>query len=178
MLEMVEAFTGRAAYGPASALALGLKRMGPSLTMHGQLGSPTNHKLDLCTCNVQQIRVLLQAAWSLRVAEEVSHGTGLRHKLAPAPRLTDRLLHNLRSEQVSIIVRHITGSFSSNVTKHKWDPGISPKCDLPGARNEGAPISFTAQPRSMCEGPGAPTLTQHCPSIRIGCMALMQWNLG
>ena len=130
VLEMAAAFTGRTAYGPASALALGLNRLGLSLKADGRLGSPTNHKLDLCTCNVQQIRVLLQATWGLRVADEVSHRPGLRGIPAPAPFLTDRLLRGLRPEQVPVIVKHVTGSFSSNVTKHKWDPGISPKCDL------------------------------------------------
>ena len=130
VLEMSAKYKGRTAYGPASALALGLARLGIGLTENGLLSGPTNHKLDLCTCNVQQLRVMLQATWALCVAEEVSHRTGMHRCPFPAPQLNDGLLRSLRTEQVPVIAKHIAGCFSSNVVKNKWDPSISPRCDL------------------------------------------------
>ena len=133
VLEDASAFSGRTAYGPASALSLGLNRLELQLTADGALKGPSNHRVDLRTCNTQQLRALLQAAWGKQVANQCRHRTGLHEGLCPDPAMTDRLLRKLRPEQAPVIAKHIAGSFCCNVVKHKWDPGISPNCELCGA---------------------------------------------
>ena len=133
VLEDINRGRSRSAFGPAGALRLSLPQANLKLDVHGTLTGPDLVSLDLCTCNKFQIRRLLQMAWAIKVAQEVSHRNGLHAELLPDPRATGRLLKQLSPPEALTLARHIAGGFQSGAAKSKWDPEASELRQLCGA---------------------------------------------
>ena len=132
VLEDISKGCSRSAFGPASALRLGLPRLQLKLDSNGILISPDLVSIDLFTCNRYQIRRLLQKAWTHYVAEHSSHRNGLHEELLPDPVATGKLLQMLKPTEALVVARHIAGGFQSGAAKSLWEPEVSEQCPLCG----------------------------------------------
>ena len=119
-------------YGPATALAITLQRLELSLSADGSLKGPDNTFVRLYCCRKQEVKVLVQRAWSRKVAGAVSHRNGLSNISPPLPDATGRLLSRLNQSEQAVIARHIAGGFTSAAGRAKWADDEEPECPLCG----------------------------------------------
>ena len=119
--------------GPASCLAVQLRRVGVSLCDEGVLRGPANVTLRLQGCNSRQVRIFVALVWSRHVAEQTMHRTMLHLRDEPCSRTLRRLLERFTSTEVLVLARYTVGGFASGAMKAKWDQGKDNSCPLCGA---------------------------------------------
>ena len=71
--------------GPATCLAVQLRRFGVSLSEEGVLKGPANATLKLQGCNSRQIRLFVSQVWARIVSEKTMHRTQLHRRGAMPP---------------------------------------------------------------------------------------------
>ena len=122
------------AHGPATALRVSLDRLGLTLQTDTCLKGLDNSRVRLDTCSMPELRDLLHRSWSLHVQGLVSHRNGLLQAPPVYSRPAVRLLGKFKGPEQAVIMRHVTGSFSSASAKQKWAPDSDGLCPLCGHR--------------------------------------------
>ncbi|CAE7237381.1 unnamed protein product [Symbiodinium sp. CCMP2592] len=122
------------AQGPATALRLSLDRLGLTLQADTCLKGLDNSRVRLDTCSMQEVRALLHRSWALHVQGLVSHRNGLSQASPVYSPPVVRLLAKLTGPEQAVIMRHVTGSFSSAAAKRLWADDTDGSCPLCGQR--------------------------------------------
>ncbi|CAE7407308.1 unnamed protein product [Symbiodinium sp. CCMP2592] len=122
------------AQGPATALRLSLDRLGLTLQADTCLKGLDNSRVRLDTCSMQEVRALLHRSWALHVQGLVSHRNGLSQASPVYSPPVVRLLAKLNGPEQAVIMRHVTGSFSSAAAKQLWADDTDGCCPLCGQR--------------------------------------------
>ena len=132
MCRLLQAATLPQVKGPATCLAVQLRRVGVSLNEEGVLRGPANATLKLQGCS-RQIRMFVTQVWARHVAEMTSHRTQLQGREEPCPRSMRKLLERFTNTEAVVLARYAVGGFASGAMKAKWDGGEDNSCPLCGA---------------------------------------------
>ena len=122
------------AQGPATALRIALDRVGLVLTDAGVLKGLDNTRVSLYECSTGALRDLLQRSWAIHVQGQVDHRNGLHFASPLLPHLTAKMLSKHTGPEQSVLLRHITGAFSSEASKSLWDTESNGQCALCGLK--------------------------------------------
>ena len=124
----------RSAQGPATALRISLDRLGLQLTVDTCLKGLDNTRVYLDRCHTSDIKELLQRSWALYLQHQVMHRNGLLTAPPVFSVPVVKLLRPLPGPQQAVLLRHLTGAFSSAAAKSLWDDAADDRCQLCGAR--------------------------------------------
>ena len=122
------------AHGPATALCISLVRLGLTLTSDTWLKGLDNTRVRLDTCQVSDIKALLQRSWALYVQNQVSHRNGLLQAPPVYSTPVVRLLGKFTGPEQAVLMRHVSGAFSSAAAKQRWAQDADGCCALCGRR--------------------------------------------
>ena len=93
--------------GPATCLAVQLRRVGVSVSEEGILRGQASATLKLQGCNSRQIRSFVTQIWSRCVSERTMHRTNLHTREEPCPRAMRKLLERFNSTEVLVLSRGV-----------------------------------------------------------------------
>ena len=130
--QLLRADTLPQVHGPATCLAVQLRRVGVSLSEEGVLRGSANATLKLQGCNSRQIKGFVTQVWSRSVSERTMHRTNMHTREEPCPRAMRKLLERFNGTEVLVLARYAVGGFASGAMKAKWDPGEDNTCPLCG----------------------------------------------
>ena len=119
--------------GPATCLAVQLRRLEVSVCDDGILRGPANATLKLQGCNGRQIHQFVTQVWARQVGVQTMHRTQLHGVIEPCPRSMRKLLERFKGTEVLVLARYAVGGFASGAMKAKWDGGEENDCPLCGA---------------------------------------------
>ena len=130
ILQVTTRTVGPARAHLATALRVSLDRLGLTLQTDTCLKGLDNSRVRLDTCSMPELRDLLHRSWTLHVQGLVSHRNGLLQAPPIYSRPAVRLLGKFKGPEQAVIMRHVTGSFSSAAAKQQWAHDSDGLCPL------------------------------------------------
>ena len=129
--DFAQKFRGRAAFGPAGALAKYAHKCGWTLGEHGKLKGPGGNTLDLFVNSPKEISAVCTDAWSYSVYNNIQHRKGITQSPIDVA-LTAKVVQTLSPTEQAIIAMNISGGFQSGEVKNKWASGVDEFCPFCG----------------------------------------------
>ena len=130
MLRMIANSSSNRVFGPCSAIAVMLSRIGWALTEDGMLQAFGFPKIRIFESSNCEIHRYLTDAWSDVCHTMVSHRKGFDVD-APLDRdIFLKVLSRIPDKDHSMLLPYVLGAFQSNAVKCRWDEGTTDRCPL------------------------------------------------
>ncbi|CAE7432363.1 lrrc6, partial [Symbiodinium sp. KB8] len=123
------------AIGPATSLAMALRRNGWVLYANGVGKGPGHTVFDLCTGAAAKIRAAVRAAWGHELPTRVQHRNGMLQCPVPAPDIMHKCLLRFPDKVRLFLAQSTVGALLSDAAKATWDPLQDPTCQLCGGKD-------------------------------------------
>ena len=133
------------AIGPATSLAMALRRNGWVLYANGVGKGPGHTVFDLCTGAAAKIRAAVRAAWGHELPTRVQHRNGMLQCPVPAPDIMHKCLLRFPDKVRLFLAQSTVGALLSDAAKPPGIPFRIRPASFAGARTPRSTDSLLAQ---------------------------------